>query len=123
MASDNPPGCTDACFPDRYAPTAWVEEDRAREAHAAHTALDALALTLKRGTRFCAFSTRTVRQDDGTYAVPVYRVTHVRNFPAEKVIYYCDDADSKGRWYASVARLYANGLEVLPADTTTTKGD
>jgi hypothetical protein len=35
------PGCPPECFIDRYAPTMWVEEDRARRAHAAHTAAEA----------------------------------------------------------------------------------
>lgn len=32
------PGCPPECFIDRYAPTMWVEANRARKAHEAHAA-------------------------------------------------------------------------------------
>jgi hypothetical protein len=69
---------------------------------------------LRRGSRFRAFPTRTVRQDDGTYAVPTYRVTAIRRRPGSISIYYCDDADGRGKWLTTLTRLQENGLEVLP---------
>lgn len=69
---------------------------------------------LKRGVRFRAFPTRTVRQADGTYVVPTYRVTATRRRPGEITIYYCDDADGRGKWSTSLTRLQGNGLEILP---------
>ena len=76
---------------------------------------EATAPKLTTGTRFRAFPKRQVLIDGVWVTAPTYRVTAVRHYPAEDVIYYrVDDHGTNANWFTPVDRLRANGLEVLP---------
>ncbi len=102
------PVCDDPMHIECAAAAGWVESapERAELVKPAW---------LKRGARFRAFPTRSVRTADGKYGPPVWRVTLVRMYPGEIAIHYrVDDEGTKGQWTTTLTRLQDNGLEILP---------